>query len=110
MRQPSRREGSPKQVIETETAPAPTVRSPIRLSYTTVIFVQRAWVSPMANYRVGGSVSVSPFEVKLVDFVGFLVVFLIPLTPMFLPPPCHRIPLVLPNICLWVSASVSISC
>ena len=35
---------------------------------------------------VGGSASVSPYEPRLVDSVGLLVVSLTPLAPMILPP------------------------
>jgi hypothetical protein len=57
---------------------------------------------------IGGSVSVSSYGPRLVDSVGLLVVPLTPLAPEIFPPLFHMIPQALPNVWLWVSASVSI--
>ena len=62
-----------------------------------------------AGSLVSGSVSVNRCEPRLVDSVGFLVVSLTPLAPTILLPLLQRILKALPNVWLWVSASVSIS-
>lgn len=60
--------------------------------------------------RVVSSVSVSPFEPKIVEFVGFIVVSLTPLAPTTLPPHILQDPLSSTLCWAGVSAFVSISC
>ena len=68
-------------------------------------------IGPVHTYSsVGGSVSVRPYGTRLVNSVGFLVVSLTLLAPTILPLPLSWIPQALPNVWLWVFASVSISC
>lgn len=56
-----------------------------------------------------GSVSVSPCGFRLVDSIDLLLVSLTPLTPSILSPtPFPQDSWALPNVCLWVPASISI--
>lgn len=61
-------------------------------------------------FLVIGSVSVSPYELRLVDFTGFLVMSMTPLVPTILPPSLQQHSPSSSNIWLWVCASVSVSC
>ena len=62
-----------------------------------------------AGSLVVSSISVNPYEPRLVGSVGFLVVPLTPLDPKVLPPLVRRIPQAPSNVWLWVSTSVPIS-
>ena len=64
----------------------------------------------MACSLVGGSVSVSSRGPRLVDYVGLLLVSLNLWLLQSLPPFFHKIPHAMPDVWLWVSASVSICC
>ena len=75
-----------KSAKELETAPAPTARSPKRRpTYTTRIYVEGLGQSH-AGFLVVNSFSVSSYEPRLVDSVGFLVITLAQLAPTILPP------------------------
>lgn len=69
-----------------------TVRSPIRKPRCTTTTYAEGLVQTHANSLVDSSVSVIPYEPKLVGSVGFLVVSLAPLASTILPPLFHRIP------------------
>lgn len=78
--------GSQKQAEESEIAPALSVRSStIRPSYTAIKYMYAEGLDQSHAGFLVGSVSVSPYEPRLVDFVDFLVLSLTPLTATILP-------------------------
>ena len=100
MKQLSTKKGSLKQAEESETGSAPTIRSPTRRQLHKCNICAQGLGESCAGSLVVGSVSVSPYEPKLVDFVGFLVLSLSPLAPTILPPLVGRIPQALPHVWL----------
>ena len=67
-----------------ETAPVLTIRSPTRGSYITVTHCRKPRYALVGSLVVG-LVSVSVYEHRLLDAVGFLVMSLTPLAPTILP-------------------------
>lgn len=94
MKQSSRRKWVPK---------AGTVRNPTRRP-NTITYMQRT------DILIVGSVSASPYEPRLVDSVSFVVVSLTPVALSILLPSLLWGSQAPPNVWLWVSASVPISC
>ena len=93
---------------QSEIASAPIVTGPTwRASCTcfTNVYVGGLCAAPACSV-VGGSVSVIPHGPRLVDSV----VFLTPQSPSVLPQLFHKSLQAPPDVWLWVSASVSISC
>jgi hypothetical protein len=87
MRQASGGERSQKHATELETAPALTVRNPTRRSIYTTVTNAEGLGKSHAGFLVVSTVSRSPYEPKLVNFVGFLLISSIPLVFTILPPP-----------------------
>ena len=80
----NRRKGSQRQATESETAPAPTVRVPQDQATHHSIYAEGLGQAH-AGSLLSGSVSVTPYELRLVVSVCFIVVSLTPLAPTILP-------------------------
>lgn len=96
------RAGSQKQATNSEISPALHLRSLIRRPVYIFICVEVS--------GCGLSASVNSYTSRIVSSVGFLVTPLTPLAPTILPPHLLQDSQVLPNVRLWVSASVSMGC
>ena len=73
--QSTMRKGFKKEVTESETSSAPSVRSPTRIpSYITVTIMHRSYDQSYSSSLVFCSVSVCTSELCLVVYVFFLVV------------------------------------
>jgi hypothetical protein len=80
---------SQRQAIESKTALLPLLEVPQELcvrAHNCDICAEGLGQSNVGS-MVGGSVSASLYEPRLVDSVGFLMVFLTSLSPTILPPP-----------------------